>query len=1257
MQNLKVFSQPAAFPVLKPVGHVPAGSTVREIIAEAYDRGGIPKKYRSSAVVEINGDIVPPEMYDRVKPKVNASVIVNVSVHGGGGGKNPLATVLSLAVIVAAPYLGSALAPSLVGAVTGLPIAGGSIVTAVGGVLGGVIGAAGLFAVSMIFPTRPPSLPSLNRQNYSDSPTYSISGSQNELRPFQPVPSVLGVHKCVPALGAKPYTEIAGDDEYLRQLFVIGYGPVKIEDIKIGNTDIGDYDDVEIEIREGFEDDDPITLIPNQVTQENVSAALTQSGGWIQRTTPDDTDEISIDISFPQGLVRFTDSGGRANRNVNIEVQYRLQGSDTWIDRPDFDVTAKVVGTVRRNQRWTVDRGTYQVRLRRTTADTSSTQIVDDCSWGVLRSIQDDPPVVFPHPLAMIAVRIKASEQLSGVIDSLSCTASSYVEDWNGSEWVPNQVSNNPASLMRHVLMGPANARARTSAQVNDDDMSDFWEWCDTNGYKFNMIRDYQTSVWDCCADIASSARAAPTLADGKWSVIIDKPDKPVAQYFTPRNSWGFEATKEFPILPHAWRVRFVDEESDYEQDERIVYDDGYDETNATKFEGLEFAGVTNRDLIWKHGRYHIAQIRLRPEKYSFNAGLENLRCQRGDRIQVAHDVPMWGTGYPRIKSLVTSGGNTTGIVFDDNIIMEAGKSYVVKVRLEDGSSETYDLVTVEGQYTEVELDTPVATSEGPQVGDLCMFGELDSEVADLLVENVEAKNDIIAKITCVDYAPEIHNADSGTIPPFDPNITSVPSVADLLPPLPTIADIQSGTAALQVDATGNFRARIIVSVATGAGTPRTGYFVLRYREDGGEWNYIEGAEGQFRFAISDVTEGVDYDIQVKAVSIYGVDGNWTATQTETVLGQSEPPSNVTGLSVNVLDGTAYLSWDAVGDIDVKSYRIRWSPEKSGATWDSSVDVRVGVTTNSESLPAQVGTYLVKAVDYAGNQSPIAAAAITNISKIQGLNFVEAIEEGPAPWNGAFDDTRYDADRGGVTLDWRGDEITTRSGHIIQTRSGEDILAQTPDGGYIETGTYELPGYIDLQDTFTVRTSATINAEGYDIGSRIELATRDGQIIQTRSGEDLQGRDTADVPEGSWNITIQYAYTEDDPSGSPTWSDWADFVAGDLTTRAFKVRLAFTGSPPSITPVLTYIKVTLDMKDRVVGFEAEVGTSGATITFDPEFFVVPEIGISVSDGQEGDSYVITSRSEGSFDIAFTNGGTPVARSVSGVAKGYGERAA
>jgi hypothetical protein len=44
----------------------------------------------------------------------------------------------------------------------------------------------------------------------------------------------------------------------------------------------------------------------------------------------------------------------------------------------------------------------------------------------------------------------------------------------------------------------------------------------------------------------------------------------------------------------------------------------------------------------------------------------------------------------------------------------------------------------------------------------------------------------------------------------------------------------------------------------------------------------------------------------------------------------------------------------------------------------------------------------------------------------------------------------------------------------------------------------------------------------------------------------------------------------------------------------------------------------------------------------------------VLDGQEGDRFTITNLGPTGFDIAFTNGGSAVARNISGIAQSYGE---
>jgi len=81
------------------------------------------------------------------------------------------------------------------------------------------------------------------------------------------------------------------------------------------------------------------------------------------------------------------------------------------------------------------------------------------------------------------------------------------------------------------------------------------------------------------------------------------------------------------------------------------------------------------------------------------------------------------------------------------------------------------------------------------------------------------------------------------------------------------------------------------------------------------------------------------------------------------------------------------------------------------------------------------------------------------------------------------------------------------------------------------------------------------------------------------------------------------------------------------------------------------------MPDRVIGFNGTIEIGGTAISFSPAFYAEPEIGISVPDGAEGDKYTITSKSETGFTIAFTNSGSGVARTISGIARAYGSEEA
>ena len=98
----------------------------------------------------------------------------------------------------------------------------------------------------------------------------------------------------------------------------------------------------------------------------------------------------------------------------------------------------------------------------------------------------------------------------------------------------------------------------------------------------------------------------------------------------TPHNSWGFEGVKNLPDIPHGLRVNFYNQDKGYQEDETIVYDVGYGEANASLFENITLPGVTKSSLVIDHARWHMAQVKLRPEVYSLNADLFYEEKQKG---------------------------------------------------------------------------------------------------------------------------------------------------------------------------------------------------------------------------------------------------------------------------------------------------------------------------------------------------------------------------------------------------------------------------------------------------------------------------------------------------------------------------------------------------------------------------------------------------------------------------------------------------
>ena len=729
------------------------------------------------------------------------------------------------------------------------------------------------------------------------------------------------------------------------------------------------------------------------------------------------------DVSFsgwpPRlGNVKFTASG------TKITGVHRFSGC--------------TINPQRRAITFDVPAGQYDVSMRRVTpdADDESTKSTrrDAFTWTLLQSWRDFPAVVGDetHPLTIMEVQIKATEHLNGHLDELNVLCSSTAPCWDvdAEQW-SDQETSNPASLALRIATGYDIGRPASMQEMDLEAFARFYQWCEEMGWKYNSLITSRAQSGEAFHNVCSAGRGSYALLNG-YGVIWDDPDAPVVDMLTQRNSWGFSAQKALLVEEvHGLRMRFLNEQKDFQEDERIVYADGYDESNASNVIEWEQDGVTDPDLIWKHGRLRLAEMRLRPEVYTLNCEAESLTLRRGDRIRCLHDVTFWGITSGVICRVIKSAdGRITGIELDEYCPMDVNKTYGVRITNSLLTDAYYSVETAPGETRELRFQAALDPAiTGISEGDIVGFGISSSVGAMLTVLSVTPQEGFSAQVTLCDAAPEIYNALTGQIPPWNSQITIPNRYQAGKPRAPEIIGIVSDETVLYMAADGTLRSSMQVT----CGIPdqpagvRAFSLAVYIRPVGSEeaWEYFTTLISAETATISDsnVQEGKEYEVRAQIATSTGIVSDWSETVQHTVIGKTSPPPDVTNLTLAIEPPAGIRArWRGVNVLDFDHYEL------TGPGGGKTVD-----TTAICPVPGQTGVleYAVVAVDTGGRVSETSATASVEILP-------------PATPSGFEADTRND----GLYLVWQDCGTTWPIRHYIITdeylaMSSKELRTQT----------------------------------------------------------------------------------------------------------------------------------------------------------------------------------------------------------------------
>ena len=1017
------------------------GTTVTGLVKDISTKYNIAVELKSRISILINGRVIAQEDWNDTVIK-EADVIEYRAVPG----KDTLRTLAILAVAFYAPQLATY-------ALQSAAVAGVSITATMGAAIYyGTYAAAmlvGSALINAIAPIRPPSLGSQNDPGSAER-QLMVNGGSNRANPYGAIPVILGKVRMTPLLGSTNFLTYENErDSYLSMLLVWGYGPLSIDDnsYKIGDVPLSsftDYQKITLERKT-----EPTTIekanfdaiYGKDITQVNTQVELVCDGNpestvapgpWFEAATTEAVNSVTLALHFPQGLrmikIKGDGAGDSFATSVAFRAEYSTNGGSTWLLLDSFTIggdTVKKDGFTFTKTYSGLNHSQMLVRVRRETGDNTEdnperryyfTSILQNVTF-----LRNASPAVDPvgAKIAKTAFKIKATDQLNGSIQGISAIVQTYCKIWNGTAWVDGNTSN-PAALMRYVLEHPANPKKITDAasQINLTQLQYFYNYCQSKGFEYNGVLGEARSVLEVIRDICAAGRASPALVDGKWSVVIDEAKPNVVQHFTPHNSWNFEGSKALPKRPDGLRVTYYDQDSDYQQSEIIVYDIGKDSTNAELFESITLPGVTKKSLVIDHAKWHMAQMKLRPELYTLESDIEYLVCNRGDRVKVMHDVPMWGLGSGRIKNRISS----TKLQLDEEVPIKAGQQYTIRFRSKTGSSVTRTVAvkTLDGYYNEIDLTSPVTQAEADAL-DLFLFGELNQESQDLIVLSIEPTNNNNARLTLVDYGvtPEYNiftqylNLSASTV--FESQITLPPvlQVQGFGNKTPAITGFVSDESVMERVSKGVFKYNINVSYFNASQLPdivesvEVQYDLLESQSSVNFRSvFVPFQNGSAN--ITDVKEGETYKVRIRYVGRNGVVGNWTAYADHTVVGKTSPPAQVTEFTVaaDTSSGQLLLSWHPNLEYDVSTYEVRtedtgWGVEDFRRVfYGDSTKAFVKYPTNGSF------TFYIRAVDTSGNYSLVSSVQTFAPQPVPNITDIVA----------AFSDTALTSAT--VTLNW-----------------------------------------------------------------------------------------------------------------------------------------------------------------------------------------------------------------------------------------------
>jgi hypothetical protein len=563
--------------------------------------------------------------------------------------------------------------------------------------------------------------------------------------------------------------------------------------------------------------------------------------------------KIQVEIYFAS-LYSYNDNGDMQDATVNVKLEISFDGGKSWIpfnssgfaNCSSYDSSTGISTFTRaknKNMRFVAERTlTYSegttctnkvahIRIQRTNAEATDSKTSDKVYMSAFRTwvfdrtktlaagsfVVQRPVIETKRDITVrLGMRIKATSSIKDELDSFNCMLEAKCRTWDSStsSWSTTKTpTDNPAANIINTSESPMlKTNKLTDNNWDMEKLGELYEYCKEKGFTCGGVLTSQKKLVDVIDTILGTCRSYRILNGNKYSVFIDKPIDIPTTTLNNHNilKSGNSNEKEFPKEIDGYKIKFINKNNGYDEDEMYVMYDGKnaDDPDAV-IESVDFTWQTDPDQVYKNGRFEQAKRKLRPETWIRHVAQDGNIIEVGSLVPIQGDMILVGIGNGgEIKEIYESGGYITGFRTDGYInIGDTSKTYGVKINHSDGVNapviSVYRLsITSAGYYNQFTFASPILATDktAPCVGDIGSFGIYGNETIDTVCFGKKEIGDGTFTLTFIPYDEDIYKADSGTIPDFDSKVTSVQPVAgvqEIPAEYATKSDIASSVAKL----------------------------------------------------------------------------------------------------------------------------------------------------------------------------------------------------------------------------------------------------------------------------------------------------------------------------------------------------------------------------------------------------------------------------------------------------------------------------